>query len=139
MLFVTKRLSFCAAHRLFNPGLNDEENAKLFGKCSFPGGHGHNYTLEVTVCGDVDKETGMIIDVKVLKGIIECEVVSKLDHKNLNTDVAFLKDTIPSVENIVMKIWDILNEKIDKGRLYEVKLFETKDNAAIYRIDQKKT
>ena len=136
MLLVTKRLSFCAAHRLFNPRLNDEENAKLFGKCSFPGGHGHNYTLEVTVCGDVDRKTGMIIDVKKLKDIIECEVVSKLDHKNLNTDVEFLKNTIPSVENMVVKIWKILNKKIDKGRLYEVKLFETKDNAATYRIDE---
>lgn len=136
MLSVTKRLTFSSAHRLCNPKLSEEENLKIFGKCSYAGGHGHNYTLEVTVSGEIDKDTGMIIDVKELKGIIEREIISKLDHKNLNTDVYFLKDTIPSVENIVVKIWEILNKKINKGKLYEIKLFETKDNVATYRKNE---
>lgn len=136
MLLITKRLAFSSAHRLFNPGLSEEENLKIFGKCSYPGGHGHNYSLEVSVCGEIDKDTGMIIDVKELKGIIEQEIICKLDHKNLNTDIDFLKDTIPSVENIVVKIWEILNKKIKKGKLYEIRLFETKDNVATYRKDE---
>ena len=133
MLFITKRLMFSSAHRLFNPDLSDEENFKIFGKCSYPGGHGHNYNLEVTICGEIDKNSGMIIDVKQLKGIIEKEIISVLDHRNLNTDVHFLKGIIPSVENIVVKIWEILNKKITKGQLYEIKLYETNDNVATYR------
>ncbi|MGR3178101.1 MAG: 6-carboxytetrahydropterin synthase [Candidatus Anammoxibacter sp.] len=133
MLFITKRLTFSSAHRLFNPELSEEENSKIFGKCSFQGGHGHNYTLEVGICGEVDSKTGMIIDIKELKGIVEREIISKLDHKNLNTDVGFLKDIIPTVENIAVKIWEILVGKIKRGKLYEIKLFETKDNVATYR------
>ncbi|MGR3220127.1 MAG: 6-carboxytetrahydropterin synthase, partial [Candidatus Anammoxibacter sp.] len=133
MLFITKRLTFSSAHRLFNPKLSDDDNSKIFGKCSFPGGHGHNYTLEVSICGEVDSETGMIIDIKQLKEVINREIISKLDHKNLNTDVDFLKDTIPTVENMAVKIWDILVKEIKKVKLYEIKLSETKDNAATYR------
>lgn len=133
MLFVTKRLMFSSAHRLFNPQLSDDENQRIFGKCSFPGGHGHNYVLEVTVCGEVDEKTGMVINVNKLKGIVEKEIISRVDHKCLNTDVDFVKGMIPSVENMVVKIWGILKHKIDDGELYEVKLFETKDNVATYR------
>lgn len=135
MLLVTKRLSFSSAHRLFNPELNDDENLEIFGKCSYKGGHGHNYYLEVTVSGEIDSETGMIIDIKKLKGIIEKEIIDKLDHRNLNTDVDFLKNTIPTVENIAMNIWEILKNKIDRGKLYEIKLYETEDNVAVYRED----
>ncbi len=133
MLLITKRLGFSSAHRLFDPELSDDENLEVFGKCSYKGGHGHNYKLEVTVSGEIDEKTGMIIDVKVLKGIVEKEIISKLDHKNLNTDVEILKDTMPTVENIAVKIWDALDLKIEKGKLFEIKLFETNDNFVTYR------
>lgn len=133
MLFITKILEFSSAHRVYKPELSNEDNKKIFGKCSYEGGHGHNYKLEVTVCGEINKETGMIIDVKELKEIVEGEIIEKLDHKNLNTDVDFLKNTIPTIENITLKIWDILKNKIKKGRLYEIKLFETENNLATYR------
>lgn len=133
MLLITKKLTFSSAHRLYNPKLGEKENLEIFGECAYPGGHGHNYSLEVSVCGKVNKDTGMIMDVKKLKEIIEKEIISKLDHKNLNTDVPFLNNTIPTVENIIVNIWNILKNKIKNARLYELKLFETKDNFATYR------
>lgn len=136
MLYITKRLSFSAAHRLYDPKLSDEENIEIFGKCSYKGGHGHNYDIEVTVTGEINKNTGMILDIKRLKCLIEKEVINKLDHKNLNTDVDFLKNSIPSIENMVTGIWEILNTKIKGAKLYEIKLFETKDNFVTYRKEQ---
>ncbi len=133
MLYVTRREVFSAAHRLHNPALSDEENRMLFGKCNNPNWHGHNYTLEVVVAGEVNPKTGYVIDIKKLKRILREHIIEKLDHKNLNTDVEFLKGVIPSSENIAMAIWKELEGKIPEGKLYSVKIFETENNYVEYK------
>jgi len=133
MIYLTRRETFAAAHRLFKEGLSDKENFKLFGKCSNPNWHGHNYTLEVVVAGNVDPATGFVIDIKKLKDIIHENVISKVDHKNLNLDTDFMKGLNPTSENIVMAIWNQLKGKIPAGKLYSVKLYETENNYFEYR------
>jgi len=133
MIYLTRRETFSAAHRLFREGLSDEENIQLFGKCSNPNWHGHNYTLEVVVAGNVDPVTGFVIDLKKLKDIIREHVISKVDHKNLNLDTDFMKGLIPTSENIVLAIWGQLKDKIPAGKLYAVKLYETENNYFEYR------
>ncbi len=133
MVYVTRRATFNAAHRVFNPELSDEENFKIFGKCSNPNWHGHNYVLEVVVAGEIDPETGYVIDLKVLKKIIEKNIIEKADHKNLNLDVDFMKGVQPSAENIAVQIWKQLENKIPVGKLYAVKLYETENNYFEYR------
>lgn len=133
MIYLTRRETFAAAHRLFREGLSDKENYDLFGKCSNPNWHGHNYTLEVVVAGDVDPATGFVIDLKKLKDIIREHVVSKVDHKNLNLDTDFMKGLIPTSENIVLAIWSQLKDKIPAGKLFSVKLYETENNYFEYR------
>ncbi|MEO8399155.1 MAG: 6-carboxytetrahydropterin synthase [Ignavibacteriaceae bacterium] len=128
MVYVTRRERFSAAHRLFLPNLSDEENEKMFGKCSNPNWHGHNYILEVVVAGEVDPKTGFVIDIKKLKEIIHKNVIDKVDHKNLNIDTEFMKRIIPTSENITIAIWNQLKNKIPNGRLYSVKLYETENN-----------
>lgn len=135
MVFITRRETFAAAHRLFIKGLSDQENFDLFGKCSNPNWHGHNYTLEVVIAGDVNPETGFVIDIKQLKDIILEHVISKVDHKNLNVDTDFMHGLIPTSENITMAIWKQLVDKIPSGRLYSVKLYETENNYFEYRGD----
>ncbi len=133
IVYITRRETFAAAHRLFKPELSDEENLKLFGKCSNPNWHGHNYTLEVVVAGEVDPGTGFVMDLKELKEVVRKNVISKVDHKNLNLDTDFMKDKIPTSENIVIAIWDELKDKITKGELYSVKLYETENNYFEYK------
>lgn len=133
MIFITRRETFSAAHRLFRQELSDEENLELFGKCSNPNWHGHNYTLEVTVAGDVDPYTGFVLDLKKLKEIIRVNVIDRVDHKNLNTDTEFMKGLIPTSENICIAIWKQLEDKIPNGKLYSVKLYETENNYFEYR------
>lgn len=133
MVYLTRRETFAAAHRLFKQGLTDEENFELFGKCSSPNWHGHNYTLEVVVAGDVNPETGFVLDLKHLKEIIRKNVIEKVDHKNLNTDTDFMRGLIPTSENIVTAIWNQLKDKIPAGKLYAVKLYETENNYFEYR------
>ena len=128
MIYITRRETFAAAHRLFKPELSDEENLKIFGKCSNPNWHGHNYTLEVVVAGEVDPDTGFVLDLKELKKIIHQHVIDKVDHKNLNLDTEFMKGIIPTSENICIAIWNQLKDKIPAGKLYSVKLFETENN-----------
>jgi len=135
MLYLTRRETFAAAHRLFKEGLSDKENFELFGKCSNPNWHGHNYTLEVVVAGDVNPATGFVIDLKKLKDIILEHVISKVDHKNLNVDTEFMKGLNPTSENIVVAIWNQLKDKIPAGKLYSVKLYETENNYFEYRGD----
>ena len=132
MIYITRRLEFCASHRLFNPDFSDEKNESTFGLCNNPNGHGHNYVLEVTVKGEVDPETGMVLDLKALKKLINEEIINKVDHKNLNVDVDFLKAVIPTAENIAIHIWNILKPKIVSGELHEVKLFESERNFVVY-------
>jgi 6-pyruvoyltetrahydropterin/6-carboxytetrahydropterin synthase len=132
-VYLTRRETFAAAHRLFKPELSDKENFELFGKCSNPNWHGHNYTLEVTVVGEVNPETGFVIDIKKLKEIIHKSVISKVDHKNLNLDTDFMKGIIPTSENITVAIWKQLADEIRGGELYSVKLYETENNYFEYK------
>ncbi len=127
-VYVTRREVFSASHRLYNNKWTEERNTEVFGKCSNVYGHGHNYILEVTVVGTVNPDTGYVIDTKELKKIIRENVVNKLDHKNLNMDVDFMKDVIPTAENIAIKIWEQLENKIVSGTLYSVKIYETENN-----------
>jgi 6-pyruvoyltetrahydropterin/6-carboxytetrahydropterin synthase len=132
-VYLTRRETFAAAHRLFKAGLSDEENFKIFGKCSNPNWHGHNYTLEVTVIGEVDSETGFVMDIKKLKELMQEYVISKVDHKNLNIDADFMKGIIPTSENISIAIWNQLADKISGGKLFSVKLYETENNYFEYK------
>jgi len=133
MIFVTRREIFSSSHRIYNPDFSDSENERVFGKCNNPNGHGHNYTLEVTVAGEVDSKTGYVIDLKLLKEIIIENVIQKVDHKNLNLDVDFLKGKIPTSENICVGIWNQLIGKIPSGKLYSIKLYETENNYVEYK------
>ncbi len=133
MVYLTRRARFSAAHRLFKPGLSDEENFKLYGLCSNPNWHGHNYILEVVVKGDVNPETGFLMNLKDLKEIIRKNVIEKVDHKNLNLDTDFMKGILPSSENITVAIWNQLVGKIPKGKLHSVKLYETENNYFEYK------
>ena len=133
MVYITRRERFSAAHRLYKTGLSDEENFKLYGLCSNPNWHGHNYVLEVVVKGEVDPETGYLLDLKDLKEIIAKSVIEKVDHKNLNLDTDFMKGIIPSAENITIAIWNQLVDKIPKGALHSVKLYETENNYFEYK------
>ena len=133
MVYVKRRETFSAAHRLYNPSYSDEKNKEIFGKCSNPNWHGHNYVLEVIVAGEPDPETGFVIDLKILKQIIEDNVLQKVDHKNLNTETDFMKGIIPSAENIAKAIYGELKGKLPSGKLYSVILFETEKNIVEYR------
>jgi 6-pyruvoyltetrahydropterin/6-carboxytetrahydropterin synthase len=137
VVYITRRETFAAAHRLFKQELSDEENLKLFGKCSNPNWHGHNYTLEVIVAGEVNADTGFVMDLKDLKEIVRKNIISKVDHKNLNLDTDFMKGKIPTSENIVIAIWNELKDKITKGKLFSVKLYETENNYFEYKGEYK--
>ncbi len=129
---VTRRLRFNAAHRLHNPELSDEENARLFGKCNNPNWHGHNYVLEVAVEGPIDARTGYVIDLSVLKSIVQHEVIDRVDHRNLNVDVDFMRDVNPTAENIVVACWRVLERRVAPGRLRRLRLWETENNYVEY-------
>lgn len=132
MVLVTRRMTFSASHRLYNPAFSDEKNDAVFDKCANPHGHGHNYVLEVTVAGEPEKDTGYVIDLKKLKEIVQKEIIDKVDHKHLNHDVEFLSGTIPTAENIARSFWEILSPKIPKGKLYKIRLHETENNVVEY-------
>ena len=133
MIFITRKIEFSAGHRLFNPNFSDEKNEATFGLCNNPNGHGHNYALEVTLSGEVCDDTGMVFDLKELKKLTQREIIDKVDHKNLNVDVDYLKGIIPTAENLAIKFWEILEPKINKGRLHEIKLYESERNYVVYR------
>lgn len=132
MVTVTRRLKFNAAHRVHNPQFSDEENQRLFGKCNNPNWHGHNYTLDVSVEGEIDPQTGYVMDLSALKKIVEEEVVDKIDHKNLNLDVDFMKGQIPTTENLIVAIWSILAPAIRPAKLVRLVLWETDNNYVEY-------
>ena len=129
---VSRKAHFNASHRLFVENWSDEKNHNLFGKCSNPNFHGHNYDLIVDVTGDVDQVTGVVIDLKELKDIIKNDVEELLDHKNLNLDVLYFKKVIPTAENICIFIWNILRDKISKDNELSVTLYETPRNFVKY-------
>jgi 6-pyruvoyltetrahydropterin/6-carboxytetrahydropterin synthase len=132
-VFVTREVHFNSAHRLHNPAKSDQWNKDTFGLCNSPNYHGHNYRLEVTVKGEVDPETGFVIELGRLKKILEQEIADRCDHKNLNLDVEFLQGMIPSTENLSVVFWDILKDKLPSGELYQIKIFETERNWVEYR------
>jgi 6-pyruvoyltetrahydropterin/6-carboxytetrahydropterin synthase len=125
---VVKQLTFSAGHRLYNPEYSDEKNLEIFGPCSNPHGHGHNYTLEVHICGPVERESGMILNLKEIKKVIEDEVISKLDHKNLNLDVDFMTGIIPTTENLALKLFGVLDLRFGGRLLSKIVLWETPYN-----------
>ncbi|UCD17814.1 MAG: 6-carboxytetrahydropterin synthase [Candidatus Zixiibacteriota bacterium] len=125
---ITRRMTFSSGHRLYNPGFSDEKNREVFGDCSNPNGHGHNYVLEVTVSGSVAEDSGMVINLKDLKRIVAREIIDKVDHRNLNVDVDFMKDLIPTTENFAQKIWEILDRSLGKGLLDRIVLYESENN-----------
>ena len=132
-MIVTARLTFSAAHRLHNPKYDRDWNRRTYDKCDNPRGHGHNYTLQVSVKGRIDPETGMVIDLKRLKDIVRERVIDRVDHTNLNEDVDFLRGVIPTAENLARAFWQQLAGAISEGALYEVTLRETEKNSVIYR------
>ena len=129
---VSRKEHFNAAHRLFNPGWDDERNAAIFGKCSNPNYHGHNYEIIVSVVGEPDPATGYVYDMKVLSDLIKENVLIKFDHRNLNLDTEYFKDLNPTAENIAVVIWRILREKIASHLELKITLYETERNFVEY-------
>lgn len=129
---VTRRLRFNAAHRVFNPSFSDEKNQETFGKCNNPNWHGHNYTLDVSVEGPIDEQTGYVMDLSKLKELVAREVVNLVDHKNFNLDVPFMRGRIPTSENIIVAFWEILEPAISPARLVRLVLWETENNYVEY-------
>lgn len=127
-VYLTRRAQFVAAHRLHRPDLSDAENLELFGKCATPGGHGHNYVVEVTVVGEVDPRTGMVVDLKKIKEVLHRKVINRWDHRDLNSDVPELQGVLPTAENLAIAIWAALESRIPTARLYRVRLRETDNN-----------
>ncbi|WP_419803995.1 6-carboxytetrahydropterin synthase [Terriglobus sp.] len=136
MIFLTRKAEFSSSHFYRNPQWSDEQNTAVFGKCANPHGHGHNYTLEVTVAGEVDPVTGFVVDLKLLKDILEAEVVSVYDHRHLNYEVPEFADVIPTTENIAVAIWRRLEGKVPNSRLYRVRVYEMDDIFADYYGEQ---
>jgi 6-pyruvoyltetrahydropterin/6-carboxytetrahydropterin synthase len=128
----TRVLRFNAAHRIHNPALSDDENARLFGKCNNPNWHGHNYRLEVSVRGPVDGRTGYVMDLGVLKRVVEEEFVDRVDHRNLNLDVEFMRGVNPTAENIVVTCWRVLAPRVAPATLTKLRLWETENNYVEY-------
>jgi len=134
MVFITRREQFSAAHRLFRNNWDDKKNLEVFGQCSNPNWHGHNYVLFVTVKGDVNPETGFVVNIKKLSAIIRESIISKLDHKNINIDVDFMNGKLASTENLAINIWEQLEPSITELgiQLHCVKLMETENNFIEY-------
>lgn len=129
---VVRRVHFNAAHRLHNPARSEAWNRDTFGPCNHPNYHGHNYELEVMVDGEIDPETGYVLDVAVLKAIVQERVIRELDHRNLNLDVGWFRERIPSAENIAVYIWERLAPHLPRGRLRRIRLWETPRNYVEY-------
>lgn len=125
---VYRRAHFNAAHRLNNPALSDQENARLFGKCNYPNYHGHNYELEVCLIGEINATTGYVYDLKLLNDLIKEKVLEKFDHKNLNLDTIEFKHLNPTAENIAVVIYELLRPEIDAALDLKIRLYETERN-----------
>jgi len=127
MVYLTRKAEFSAAHYYHNPQLSSEENQRVFGKCNNPNGHGHNYTLEVTVKGAVDPKSGFVVDLKQLKDVMSSEVLDALDHRFLNKEVPEFAIKIPTTENLAITIWQRLEPKLKAAQLHRVRVYETPD------------
>lgn len=131
-VYITRRIQFCAAHRLYSAQLSEEENWRIFNKCSFEKGHGHNFIVWVTLKGVPDSVTGMVMNLSVLKQILNDEILVPMDHKFLNADIPEFKTCLPSIENMCLVFWKRLAPRLN-GLLYEIKIEETENNTAFYR------
>lgn len=129
---ICRRETFNAAHRLFRSDWSDEQNDAVFGKCSYPNFHGHNYVIEVWLEGQIDPETGYLMDLKKLKSVIKTEICERFDHKNLNLDCDEFKTRIPTTENIAVVSWNLIRPHIDEKIRLEVMIAETENNKAVY-------
>ena len=134
MIYITRKEHFSASHKLFKEEWSDDKNREVFGNCSNPNGHGHNYTVFVTVKGEPDEETGFLVNLRFVSEIINKYVIDLVDHKNLNIDVDFMKNVMPTTENVAKNIWQQLQPHIDKldCKLHCVKLQETENNYVEY-------
>jgi len=138
MVYLTRRYRFSASHRLHNDALTAEDNSRLYGKCDNAFGHGHNYMLEVTVAGQVDSATGMVLDLGIMDGMVEREVIDRFDLTNLNMDVQPFGDVVPTTENVCIEIYNLLKDKLTgsgrwpTARLDRIRLEETNSNAFEY-------
>jgi len=137
MVYITKHVHFCAAHKLFNPGWSKEKNDEVFGPCANENWHGHNFDLYITVKGIPDPGTGFVMNFKDLKALVNDAVLEKVDHKNLNVDVPFMEGQLTSCENLIMAFWDILKPLIrdftnGRAELHALKLYETPTSYAEY-------
>jgi 6-pyruvoyltetrahydropterin/6-carboxytetrahydropterin synthase len=136
MILLTRKAEFSASHYYWVPEWTEEENRRAFGKCANRNGHGHNYTLEVTVAGEIDQKTGFVVDLKELKDVIEREVMSVYDHRHLNLEVPEFARTMPTTENIAIAIWKRLEGKIAGAKLHRVRVYEMADLFADYYGEQ---
>jgi len=127
MIYLTRKCEFSASHYYYNPDFTPEENQRVFGKCANINGHGHNYTLEVTVKGDVDPTTGFVVDLKQLKDLLNGEVVEAMDHRHLNKEVPEFAGKIPTTENLAIAIWCRLSSKLQVAKLHRVRVYEMPD------------
>jgi 6-pyruvoyltetrahydropterin/6-carboxytetrahydropterin synthase len=127
MIRITRKVEFSASHIYHNTAFSADENRRIFGKCNNPHGHGHNYTLEVTIAGEPHPKTGMVLDLKELKEILQKEIVDRMDHRHLNYEVPELAGKIPTCENVALVIWSLLKPKITTGKLDRVRLYESAD------------
>lgn len=133
LLYITKKTHFNAAHKLYNPQWSQEKNEEVFGRCANANWHGHNFNLFVTIKGTVNQDTGFVMDLRQLKDLIEKNILLKVDHKNLNVDVPFFKDIMPSIENMVLIFWDILEKLLPENcQMHCIKLYETENNFVEY-------
>jgi 6-pyruvoyltetrahydropterin/6-carboxytetrahydropterin synthase len=131
---VIRRAHFNAAHRLYNPEWSFEKNNEVFGLCNNPNYHGHNYVLEVKVIGEIDPETGYVLDMKILKDIIDTEVLNRFDHKNLNLDTQEFKNLNPTAENIATVVYNLIRAKLDPQYDLYIRLWETDRNIVEYPV-----
>jgi 6-pyruvoyltetrahydropterin/6-carboxytetrahydropterin synthase len=135
-VYLTRKAEFSASHYYHNPALTAEENQQLFGKCNNPNGHGHNYTLEVTVKGRVDPRSGFVVDLKHLKEVMHREVLDAMDHRFLNKEVPEFATCIPTTENLAIAIWQRLSPKLNAAALHRVRVYETPDLFVDYYGEQ---
>jgi 6-pyruvoyltetrahydropterin/6-carboxytetrahydropterin synthase len=129
---VCRRSNFNAAHRLYRPEWSDEKNQAIFGKCNNPNFHGHNYTLEVWIEGEIDPETGYVIDLKIVKDLVKQEIEERFDHRNLNLDCPEFENVIPTAENIAVVCYNLLRDKIASDFKLTIRLWETENNIVEY-------
>lgn len=134
MIYLTRRERFCAAHRMYRPELSDDENMRIYGKCSNPLWHGHNYVMKVTVRGEADPKVGYFMNANRLKEIITEKIIVKLDHKNMNLETDFMKEKVATTENLAVAIWNELKDPLEAegATLHRVRIEETENNFVDY-------